>query len=212
MGLFSRKKTEQPQRSLPEFPKFPDALAKQEVPRQDTGLPRYEPSFRPSAPVPLQQSRTPSPLEIPQRQPAFLRQDPLAREKESVPERGGAGFFRPVERTQETIWKPPVQLPVEEPSEQPVMRPSAQPVVEGRLPRPEVARIEDKPVFVKLQEYREVMASIELLKQKIQDVEFVLGKIEELRAQEQVELNNCQNNLNKIKEKLIGIDKKLFEV
>ena len=81
-----------------------------------------------------------------------------------------------------------------------------------RLPRPEEARVEEKPVFVRLQQYREAMSSIELLKQKIQDVEFIIGKIEELRAQEQIELNSCQNTLNRVKEKLITIDKKLFEV
>ena len=71
---------------------------------------------------------------------------------------------------------------------------------------------EEKPVFVKLEDYREVIANIEILKQKIKETEYLIDRIEEMRAQEQVELENCQGNLNKLKEKLIAIDKKLFEV
>ena len=78
--------------------------------------------------------------------------------------------------------------------------------------RQESSPVEERPVFVKLQQYREAMASIEILKQKLKEAEYILGKLEEIRTQEQVELTNCQNNLNKIKEKLIEIDKKLFEV
>ena len=71
---------------------------------------------------------------------------------------------------------------------------------------------EDRPIFVRIQQYREAMASIEILRERIKEVEYLLDKIDEIRAQEQVELKTCYANLNKIKEKLIEIDKKLFEV
>ncbi len=71
---------------------------------------------------------------------------------------------------------------------------------------------EERPVFVKLEEYREVINNIEILKQKVKETEYFIEKIEELRGQEQSELQNCHANINKLKEKLIAIDKKLFEV
>ncbi len=202
MGLFTRKKSENAAKNLPEFPVFPQDSA----PRKETvaPLPAYESPLRQPVQNPIEpQQRVQLPLDIPQRQNTFLRQEPMQRDQEAVPQRASAATYFNDSPSQD-IWKPPRTMQQPAPTQQ---------AFKERLPEPEAANVaEDKPVFVKIQQYREAMASIELLKQKAQDVEFVLGKIEELRAQEQVELNNCQNDLNKIKEKLIGIDKKLFEV
>ena len=81
------------------------------------------------------------------------------------------------------------------------------------MPRPsELQRPEEKPVFVKIEQYKEAMQSIQQLKQKLKDIESSLQRVENIRAQEQDELKSCQDNLNKLKERLIAIDQKLFEV
>lgn len=238
MGLFSRKKVVNQPRSLPEFPRFPEWPLKQDNPAtREATIPRYEPAFQKTVTEQGALNRQPSEQErlnanMPARQPAFLRPDPLAPEaKNNAPEskmpynlqsnaQSQAQNDRPM---MESIWRPPMQqqMPQQIPQQaQPFQQPMQQmqyslPLqmqMNERLPRPEEARVEEKPVFVRLQQYREAMSSIELLKQKIQDVEFIIGKIEELRAQEQIELNSCQNTLNRVKEKLITIDKKLFEV
>jgi hypothetical protein len=90
-------------------------------------------------------------------------------------------------------------------------RPISAPVVQQEEPARQNAN-DDRPVFVKLEQYRDVVSNIEILKQKIKETEYLLERIEELRGQEQAELDNCQGTLNKLKEKLIAIDKKLFEV
>lgn len=203
MGLFTRKKVEQQPRSLPEFPQFPDAGDIRQAPP----VPTYESAFKATSAGFQRPITSGAALDIPQRQPAFLRQEPVSREREAMADRPSTQSYGP---QQETIWRPPRPV-FQEAQSQPVQR-MVEERLEERLPPPEAARMEDKPVFVKIQQYREAMAGIELLKQKIQDIEFIIGKIEELRAQEQVELQNCQSNLDKIKEKLIAIDKRLFEV
>src|SRR3989344_4959735 len=240
MGLFSRKKVVNQSRGLPELPRFPEGPARQDnSTTKEATIPRYEPAFQKTVTEQGALNRQPSEQErlnanIPARQPAFLRPDPLAAEpKNSVAENkmpynlqsnAQAQNDRPMT---EAIWRPPMQQQMQQPmlqqmpqQAQPFQQPMqqmqyslpSQMQMNERLPRPEEARVEEKPVFVRLQQYREAMSSIELLKQKIQDVEFIIGKIEELRAQEQIELNSCQNTLNRVKEKLITIDKKLFEV
>jgi hypothetical protein len=56
------------------------------------------------------------------------------------------------------------------------------------------------------------MNNIEVLKQKIREVEYMLDRLNEIKSEEQLEISNCETSLNKIKESLIGIDKKLFEL
>jgi len=70
----------------------------------------------------------------------------------------------------------------------------------------------DKPIFVKIGQYREATTHIQTLKQTIQDTEELLIKLEELKGQEQIEIDNAKKNLEEIKEKLLNIDKQLFEV
>tara|TARA_Y100000310_G_C20626876_1_gene786423 strand:+ start:413 stop:1216 length:804 start_codon:yes stop_codon:yes gene_type:complete len=72
--------------------------------------------------------------------------------------------------------------------------------------------IKERPVYVQLDNYKDAIKGIEILKQKIREIEYGLDRLNDIKSQEQVEISNCETSLNKIKEKLIGIDKKLFEV
>ncbi len=71
---------------------------------------------------------------------------------------------------------------------------------------------DNRPVFVQIDDYKEAMNNIEVLKQKIREVEYTLDRLNEIKSQEQLELSNCETALSKIKEKLVGVDKKLFEI
>ncbi len=72
--------------------------------------------------------------------------------------------------------------------------------------------LDERPVFVQIDDYKDAMNNIEILKQKIREVEYILDKLNEIKSQEQLEMSNCETALNKIKERLIEIDKKLFEI
>lgn len=236
MGLFSKKKRELPERNLPEFPRFP------EPPRpypqgypSSTTFPTYESEFKREETqerMPESSPRLdiqPKQVNEPQREPeqqeqrrAFWgseqRQEQMPEKREQtytieqpkfprpefVPEEKPYRVASPppFTRFEQDVWKPQRQEPQNEQQFQ-----KERPAI-----RQEQSQVEERPVFVKIQQYREAMSSIETLRQKLKEVENILDKLSQLRSQEQVEITNCQSNINKIKEKLIEVDKKLFEV
>ncbi|MDP3917281.1 MAG: hypothetical protein Q8Q42_03260 [Nanoarchaeota archaeon] len=72
--------------------------------------------------------------------------------------------------------------------------------------------MDKRPVFVQIDNYREAMNDIELMKQKVREVEYILDRLNEIKSQESLEISNCETSLEKIKEKLVEIDKRLFEI
>lgn len=209
MGFFGlKKKDERIEKKLPEFPRFPEPA---KLTEQLSAFPAYEQTFVPPPPKPVEVPQQPPqtmmiqepvmrrPVEIrvdiPRREPAFLRQEPV------YPERQAQG-----------AWKPPPPPPVPPAGESSWAAPPRAAPLEEKAPLPPQPASEERPVFVKIKQYREAMESIEMLKQKLREIEFILEKLGEIRNHEQEELKNCQENVNKIKEKLIEVDKKLFEV
>ena len=69
----------------------------------------------------------------------------------------------------------------------------------------------EKPLFVKVEKYREVMATINELKDKLKDAGDILNELNRIKEEEESELTTWQNDLEAIKEKLMAIDKTLFE-
>jgi len=67
------------------------------------------------------------------------------------------------------------------------------------------------PVFIKLDEYKDILEVIELLKLKIEQAKKTLQKINELKQQEDSELISWQSSLEEIEKKLQEIDKSLYE-
>ena len=75
----------------------------------------------------------------------------------------------------------------------------------------EQAEGSEKPLFVKVEKYREVMATINELKDKLKDAGDILNELSRIKEEEESELTTWQNDLEAIKEKLMAIDKTLFE-
>ncbi len=95
--------------------------------------------------------------------------------------------------------------------------PKPQPEARRAFPKPEpvVERDHvsgDKPIYVKVDQYKEAMASIEKIKELCNEADKKLSEISKLRANEDRELEKWQEDVDKIKEKLLQIDKRLFEV
>ena len=71
---------------------------------------------------------------------------------------------------------------------------------------------EEKPLFVQIDRYKEVMHSINAIKAKIEDIEGLIKNFENLKNEEDEKLESWKKDLYNIKEKLLSIDKDLFEV
>lgn len=71
--------------------------------------------------------------------------------------------------------------------------------------------MEGMPVFVKIDEYKEVLDVMHMVKSKIEDAKETLGKINELKNEEDAELELWKNGLDEIERKVVFVDKTLFE-
>jgi len=69
---------------------------------------------------------------------------------------------------------------------------------------------EEKPVFVKIEKYKEAMKHMDLLAKKMADADDILNKLEDIRSKEEQKIEDWKKDLSIIKEKLLAIDKELF--
>ncbi len=69
----------------------------------------------------------------------------------------------------------------------------------------------DKNVFVKIEEYNEILDIVALINQKVKEARTILGKINDLKNQEDLELDVWKNSLDDVERKLRYIDQTLFE-
>lgn len=66
-------------------------------------------------------------------------------------------------------------------------------------------------VFVKIDEYKDVLRTVGLIKAKLNEAKSTLAKVKELKHQEDSELESWDGKLSDIENKIEGIDKILFE-
>ncbi len=67
------------------------------------------------------------------------------------------------------------------------------------------------PVFVKVDEYKEILDVLDMIKDKIKEIRDTLGNINSLRNEEDAELAMWNNTINEIERKIESIDKIMFE-
>ena len=67
------------------------------------------------------------------------------------------------------------------------------------------------PVFVKIEEYKDVLDVLELVKNKIVQAKDILGKINELKNEEDVELDQWKTSINDIERRVDELDETLLE-
>lgn len=237
MFWFHKKKAE-PTATLPPLPRFPGAMQEQQQDSSTQPVPQYAQQLQqlPPKPAELPRIMMPAveipppdhilPAEIPKREPIFLQKktypqrEQITRVGQQLSQMVESRSFEEVDehglpkRTPQGLaFKQQGFAGMNEQQTRPTLMPANAEVIQPQREAPQrMTTAEEKPVFVKLEEYRDVINNIEVLKQKIKETEYFIDKIEELRAQEQQELQNCHANINKLKEKLIAIDKKLFEV
>lgn len=69
----------------------------------------------------------------------------------------------------------------------------------------------DMPVFVKIDEYKDVLDVMELIKNKISQAKDIIGKINELKNEEDYELEMWKTSIEDIERKIDNIDRSLLE-
>jgi hypothetical protein len=217
MGMFKKKKEEISK--LPELPKFEDIGGSSPI-KTETGMPSYESAFdKRNANMMSDLPSHKEEVSLPMREPAF------SRPKEAYPERqvnNDLDELMPKEQVHEEFSTPfrkeePLKMQDLAPTFKSPQKEIREPVTPSILPdlRKQFKmpkNVGNRPVFVQIDDYKDAMNNIEILKQKIREVEYILDRLNELKSQEQLEISNCETSLNKIKEKLVGIDKKLFEI
>ena len=67
------------------------------------------------------------------------------------------------------------------------------------------------PVFVKIDEYKEILDILEMIKSKVKDVKETLSGINSLRSEEESEVALWNRTISEIERKIDGIDKMMFE-
>ena len=67
------------------------------------------------------------------------------------------------------------------------------------------------PVFVKVNEYKEILDVLEMIKAKINEMHETLGKINDLRNEEDAEVSMWNNTIDEIEKRVNDIDSMMFE-
>ena len=67
------------------------------------------------------------------------------------------------------------------------------------------------PVFVKVNEYKEILDVLDIIKAKINEIHETLGKINDLRNEEDSEISMWSNTIDEIGKRVDDIDNMMFE-
>ena len=71
--------------------------------------------------------------------------------------------------------------------------------------------MKEAPVFIKIDEYKDVLDILELTKLKINEARGLIEKINELKNEEDNELEAWHNSLDEIDKKVTFMDKTFFQ-
>lgn len=68
------------------------------------------------------------------------------------------------------------------------------------------------PVFVKIDDYKDVLDIMSLLKEKINEANSILDKISEVKSKEDAEIENWRSNIEDLQLKISIMDKTILDV
>jgi hypothetical protein len=69
----------------------------------------------------------------------------------------------------------------------------------------------DMPIYVKIDEYRDVLDVLNMIKSKLKEAKDTLAKINDLKNQEDVEIERWKAGLENVSRKVEAADRLLFE-
>ncbi|MFH0808368.1 MAG: hypothetical protein V1888_02010 [archaeon] len=89
------------------------------------------------------------------------------------------------------------------------------PTLPERAPVPPVSKISmptfNEPIFVRIDKFQAAQKNFMQIKDKLEKIETVLKKIEEVRAREEVELKGWAEDITKIKLQITEVDMEIFD-
>jgi hypothetical protein len=71
--------------------------------------------------------------------------------------------------------------------------------------------VKDNILFVKIDKYQEAIRTLNLIKEGLMNTEHILGKLQQIKSQEDNEIQQWHEQIKRIKQKVLFIDKNLFE-
>src|SRR3989344_1291310 len=87
-----------------------------------------------------------------------------------------------------------------------------QPRFNEQLARPSTRNIvRDNTLFVKIDKYQEAIRTLNLIKESLMSTEHILNKLHQIKSQEDNEIQQWHEQIKRIKQKIVFIDKNLFE-
>ena len=69
----------------------------------------------------------------------------------------------------------------------------------------------EAPVFVKIEDYKDILDVLELIKDRLSEAKRTLADINEMKNEEDEEIGMWSSTLNEIEKKIESIDRTLFE-
>ncbi len=70
---------------------------------------------------------------------------------------------------------------------------------------------EEKPLFVKIDDYEDAVYTLDKIKSKLKEADRILEELNKIRNEEEQQLEQWKRDLATVKEKLLMVDKQLFE-
>ena len=67
------------------------------------------------------------------------------------------------------------------------------------------------PIYVKIDEYNDVLEMMNVVKSKMDKARSLLSKLQDVKSKEDHELNEWKNQLQQISHQVVAIDKALFD-
>ena len=71
--------------------------------------------------------------------------------------------------------------------------------------------VRDNTLFVKIDKYQESMRTLNLIKEGLMNTEHILNKLHQVKTQEDNEIQKWHDQIKRIKQKIVYMDKNLFE-
>lgn len=68
----------------------------------------------------------------------------------------------------------------------------------------------DKPVYVKVDDYNDILDILQLTAEKVKKARHLLAKIQDLKKQEDDTVENWKHDLDVVESRILDIDRKLF--
>lgn len=70
---------------------------------------------------------------------------------------------------------------------------------------------ESNPVFIKLDQYKEILNIVEVINKKVVNVKQNLSELEELKNKEEEEIMNWEKNMDEITHKMESLHEELYK-